>query len=544
MRSAPTGRRPSPRPRSSPCSSTACRHRGPTRRSTTPSRRASGRPRPTARCPARRRRAPARSADYGARSSSSTSGPRGASRAATRCRCSRRRSKQLARRGGTVLGDRRPGRPPTPDGVHRRVSASPIPSLRDRDGSSRNQYGTTRAARRPSCSTAAGGSSPSARPGHAAVAGPDAAAAAGEKAEARARSLLVAVALLAARRRPPQALASPTSRTRSCALECGDGAEHLEVAAWPTGSARSSAALIAAGHDQAADQGPRSSSEYGPDVLAEPKADGFNLAAWLVPIAAGARRRRAASRCSRGAGAGAAAARPARRRPAAPALDPDRRAAPRRRARAYDRPVSDGVDTTVVAAFAVGFVSFISPCVLPLVPGYLSAVSGVSVGRAPARRALAASRCCCRRSSSACRSRPCSSRSGMTATGLGSTLQDSRGTLDKVAGIVIIALGRVVPAHAVRAEAQPRVAPGGADRRAGSGGPLIAGAAFAFAWTPCIGPTLGAILTAASERRTPSARAPSCCSSTRPGLAVPFLLTAVAFTRAHGGVPLAARPLH
>jgi cytochrome c-type biogenesis protein len=41
--------------------------------------------------------------------------------------------------------------------------------------------------------------------------------------------------------------------------------------------------------------------------------------------------------------------------------------------------VTGGVDTTVIAAFAVGFVSFISPCVLPLVPGYLSAVSGVSV---------------------------------------------------------------------------------------------------------------------------------------------------------------------
>ena len=38
-----------------------------------------------------------------------------------------------------------------------------------------------------------------------------------------------------------------------------------------------------------------------------------------------------------------------------------------------------GVDTTVFAAFAAGFISFISPCVLPLVPGYLSAVSGVSV---------------------------------------------------------------------------------------------------------------------------------------------------------------------
>ena len=38
--------------------------------------------------------------------------------------------------------------------------------------------------------------------------------------------------------------------------------------------------------------------------------------------------------------------------------------------------MSGGVDTMVVAAFAVGFVSFISPCVLPIVPGYLSAVSG------------------------------------------------------------------------------------------------------------------------------------------------------------------------
>ena len=46
-----------------------------------------------------------------------------------------------------------------------------------------------------------------------------------------------------------------------------------------------------------------------------------------------------------------------------------------------------GVDTTIFAAFAAGFVSFISPCVLPLVPGYLSAVSGVSVADMEERRA-------------------------------------------------------------------------------------------------------------------------------------------------------------
>jgi cytochrome c-type biogenesis protein len=58
-------------------------------------------------------------------------------------------------------------------------------------------------------------------------------------------------------------------------------------------------------------------------------------------------------------------------------------------------------DTTVIAAFAVGFISFVSPCVLPLVPGYLSAVSGVSI----AEMRSGPPRSCGPRSSSACRSR-------------------------------------------------------------------------------------------------------------------------------------------
>ena len=78
--------------------------------------------------------------------------------------------------------------------------------------------------------------------------------------------------------------------------------------------------------------------------------------------------------------------------------------------------------------------------------------------------------------------------------------------------------------------------------RAGSGGPLIAGAAFAVAWTPCIGPTLGAILTAASAQDTVG-KGGILLAFYSAGLAVPFLLTAVAFTRATTRVPLAARPL-
>jgi cytochrome c-type biogenesis protein len=192
--------------------------------------------------------------------------------------------------------------------------------------------------------------------------------------------------------------------------------------------------------------------------------------------------------------------------------------------------MTDGVDTTIVAAFAVGFVSFISPCVLPLVPGYLSAVSGVSVGelqrgeRSPFR-VLAPAIVFCLSFTAVFVAL------GMTATGLGSTLQDSRGTLDKVAGIVIIALGILFLVTPFVPKLGREWRPDALLSRAGSGGPLIAGAAFAFAWTPCVGPTLGSILTAASVQDTVSKGAILLLFYSL-GLAVPFLLSAAAFTRA------------
>ena len=67
--------------------------------------------------------------------------------------------------------------------------------------------------------------------------------------------------------------------------------------------------------------------------------------------------------------------------------------------------------------------------------------------------------------------------------------------------------------------------------RAGSGGPVIAGAAFAIAWTPCIGPTLSTILTAASLQDTVGKGA-GLLAVYSAGLAFPFMLSAVAFTRA------------
>jgi cytochrome c-type biogenesis protein len=192
--------------------------------------------------------------------------------------------------------------------------------------------------------------------------------------------------------------------------------------------------------------------------------------------------------------------------------------------------MSGGVDTTVVAAFAVGFVSFISPCVLPLVPGYLSAVSGVSLAEIKSEdrrlgKILIPAAIFCAAFTVVFVAL------GMTATTLGSTLRDGRGTLDKVAGAVIVALGVFFLLTPFVDRLNREWRPEALISRAGSGGPLVAGAAFAFAWTPCVGPTLGSILTAASVSDT-VAKGGILLLFYSLGLAVPFLLTAVAFTRA------------
>src|SRR5437763_16773990 len=97
------------------------------------------------------------------------------------------------------------------------------------------------------------------------------------------------------------------------------------------------------------------------------------------------------------------------------------------------------VGTTVVAAFAVGFVSFVSPCVLPLVPGYLSAISGVSFAELSEgrRRAdvLGPSLLFCLSFGVMFVAL------GLTATGLGQTLSDNRDLLRQVAGVLIALMG-------------------------------------------------------------------------------------------------------
>ncbi|MDQ3725031.1 MAG: cytochrome c biogenesis protein CcdA [Actinomycetota bacterium] len=181
----------------------------------------------------------------------------------------------------------------------------------------------------------------------------------------------------------------------------------------------------------------------------------------------------------------------------------------------------------ILAALAAGIVSFLSPCVLPLVPGYLSAVTGVSASElenASWRRVLGPSLLFVASFSAIFIAM------GLTATALGSFLDDNKPLLEKISAALMIAMGLlfVGSIFVVRLNREWRV--DALLERAGTGGPIVAGAAFAIAWTPCIGPTLGAILTAASLSGS-TGRGAFLLAVYSAGLAIPFLLTALAFSQ-------------
>jgi cytochrome c-type biogenesis protein len=187
----------------------------------------------------------------------------------------------------------------------------------------------------------------------------------------------------------------------------------------------------------------------------------------------------------------------------------------------------DSAGVGVPIAFAAGLVSFLSPCVLPLVPGYLSAVTGVAVTdlqRAGWRQVLAPSLLFVASFSAIF------ILLGLSATAIGSTLNQNQQTLEKIAAALIIAMGAffIAAFFVTRLNREWHVE--GLLERAGRGGPVIAGAAFALAWTPCIGPTLTAIwaVAATSDEVAQGAGLLAVYSL---GLAVPFVLTALAFTR-------------
>jgi cytochrome c-type biogenesis protein len=181
----------------------------------------------------------------------------------------------------------------------------------------------------------------------------------------------------------------------------------------------------------------------------------------------------------------------------------------------------------IFAALAAGVVSFLSPCVLPLVPGYLSTVSGVSAAEledADWRRVLVPSLLFVASFSAIFIVL------GLSATGLGSLLTEHRQLLTKISAALIVAMGVlfVLSLFVTRLNREWHVE--ALLARAGKGGPIVAGAAFAIAWSPCIGPTLGAILAAAAASSS-AGRGAFLLAVYSAGLAIPFLLTAVAFSR-------------
>jgi cytochrome c-type biogenesis protein len=181
----------------------------------------------------------------------------------------------------------------------------------------------------------------------------------------------------------------------------------------------------------------------------------------------------------------------------------------------------------ILAALAAGIVSFLSPCVLPLVPGYLSAVTGVSAAElddAGWRRVLGPSLLFVASFSAIF------ILLGLTATGLGSFLSENKQLLTKISGALIIAMGALFVASLFVTRLNREWHVDALLERAGRGGPIVAGAAFAIAWTPCIGPTLGAILGAAATTNS-AGRGAFLLAVYSAGLAIPFLLTALAFSQ-------------
>lgn len=175
---------------------------------------------------------------------------------------------------------------------------------------------------------------------------------------------------------------------------------------------------------------------------------------------------------------------------------------------------------------AAGAASFLSPCVLPLIPGYLSFVSGVSVDdlHLDTRRVVTATVAFVLGFSLMF------TLAGAGAAMVGGLFLENRKALELASGGLLVVLGvavsGVLPAGLTR---ERRLLPFRPPR--GIPGAFAAGVAFAVAWTPCVGPILASILTLAASGDTPGGGALLLFVYSL-GLGVPFLLSGLFFTRA------------
>jgi cytochrome c-type biogenesis protein len=185
---------------------------------------------------------------------------------------------------------------------------------------------------------------------------------------------------------------------------------------------------------------------------------------------------------------------------------------------------------SIILAFFAGLTSFLSPCVLPLVPGYLSMISGVGLEELKTPQANLMRRVMVNSIVFICGFSVVFIALGLAATGVGQVLGMYKHTLARVAGVVIIIFGLhltgLFKIKALYTDARLHNVKGSSTPV----GAFVIGFAFAFGWTPCLGPILSGILAVAAEQST-LVKGALLLGVYSLGLAMPFLLTALLMER-------------
>ena len=180
----------------------------------------------------------------------------------------------------------------------------------------------------------------------------------------------------------------------------------------------------------------------------------------------------------------------------------------------------------ILTAFVFGLLSFVSPCVLPIVPGYLSFISGVSFDEMhdDANRSAVRKKILLNSLFFIVGFSIVFISLGASATFIGRFLHEKINIISKIAGVIIIIFGiHMIGIYRIPfLNYEKRFQAEG--KKLGLLGALIVGLAFAFGWTPCIGPVLAAILVIASQQDTVY-KGIGLLASYSLGLGIPFFLT-------------------
>jgi len=199
--------------------------------------------------------------------------------------------------------------------------------------------------------------------------------------------------------------------------------------------------------------------------------------------------------------------------------------------------ISDVNVLAYLAAVGGGVVSFLSPCVLPLVPGYLAMVTGLEMSTLEDGASVHTRRIVGTTALFIAGFGSVFVLLGLTAAGIGQPLRDHQQLLTRISGTIMLAMALfLLGSLFLRAPwlyQEKRFHPDLG--RYGVAMPVVAGAAFGFGWSPCIGPILGSILgIAASQQRVWAGGTLLAAYSI--GLGLPFLVTGLAFDRVSGAL--------